>query len=40
MFLCTCIRPSYMLGALAISQVQQLEIAEITDMNAALQCVV
>ena len=27
MFLCTCIRLSYMLGALAISQMQQLDIA-------------
>ena len=27
MFFCTCIRLSYMLGALAISQMQQLDIA-------------
>ena len=37
MFLCTCIRLSYALGTLAISQMQQLNFAIKTDMNAAFQ---
>ena len=40
MFLYTCIKLSYVLGALAIAQMKQLDIAKITDVYAAFQCMV